>query len=395
MSRVDEFKSLLAPTTPHPLALEISKAKGSFIYDKKGGKYLDLVAGVSAVSVGHSHPKIRRAVNRQLKKHGHVMVYGEFIQDSVLEYAKAITELLEPQLSSIYLVNSGTEAIEGSLKLAKVVTGRTQIIAAHNAYHGNTYGSLSLMDYKERINPFRPLMPDVAHIRFNELEDLKYITTKTAAVILETIQGGAGFISPVNDYLKAVKKKCESVGALLILDEIQPGFGRTGKWFAYQHYECVPDILVVGKGMAGGFPVGAFISSKDYMQLLSTQPKLGHITTFGGHPVIAAAAQATLDIITSEGLLQKTGEKECLIREQLKHPLIKEIRGRGLMLALIFEKSEVADYLVLEGLKNEVILFWLLYEKKAVRLTPPLTISERELMLGCKKIIQLLDKFVN
>ncbi|MDA0843802.1 MAG: aminotransferase class III-fold pyridoxal phosphate-dependent enzyme, partial [Bacteroidetes bacterium] len=230
---------------------------------------------------------------------------------------------------------------------------------------------------------------------FNEVEDLKHITTRTAAVILETIQGGAGFISPVNDYLKAVKRKCESVGALLILDEIQPGFGRTGKWFAYQHYDCTPDILVVGKGMAGGFPVGAFISSKENMQLLSTQPKLGHITTFGGHPVIAAAAHATLDIIKSERLLQKALEKERLIREQLRHPLIKEIRGKGLMLALIFEKSEIADYLVLEGLKNELILFWLLYEKKAVRFTPPLTISEKELAIGCKKILQLLDKFVN
>ncbi len=395
MSRVDQFQSLLAPTTPHPLALDVAKAKGSFIYDKQGRKLLDLVAGVSAVSVGHSHPKIRRAVNRQLKKHSHVMVYGEFIQDSVLDYARALTELLEPQLSSVYLVNSGTEAIEGALKLAKAVTGRTQIIAAHTAYHGNTYGSLSLMDYKERVNPFRPLLPDVAHIRFNEVEDLKHITTRTAAVILETIQGGAGFISPINDYLKAVKRRCESVGALLILDEIQPGFGRTGKWFAYQHYECTPDILVVGKGMAGGFPVGAFISSKEHMQLLSTQPKLGHITTFGGHPVIAAASHATLDIIKSERLLQKALEKERLIREQLRHPLIKEIRGKGLMLALIFEKSEIADYLVLEGLKNELILFWLLYEKKAVRFTPPLTISEKELALGCKKILQLLDTFVN
>ena len=393
MSRLELFKSLLAPTTENPLGLEVKKARGSYIYDVYGKRYLDFVAGVSAVSVGHCNSKIRRAVGRQMRKHNHVMVYGEFIQEVVLNYAKKLTGALEPELSNIYLVNSGTEAIEGALKLAKVVTGKTQIIAAKHAYHGNTYGSLSLMDYKERINPFRPLLPGVSHIEFNNEEELDRITSDTAAVILETIQGGAGFIEPKNGYLKKVKARCEAEGALLILDEIQPGFGRTGALFAYRHYEVTPDILVIGKGMAGGLPVGAFISSKENMSLLGSKPRLGHITTFGGNPVIAAAALATLEEIISKEYQHKALEHEILIRKCLKHPFIEEIRGKGLMLALILKNSEIANYLVTEGLKEGIILFWLLYEKKAVRITPPLSISEKELKKGCTIILSLLDRY--
>ncbi len=314
MSRLEQFKSLLAPTTEHPLGLEIKKARGSYLYDVNGKRYLDLVAGVSAVSVGHANLRVRRAVNRQMRKHSHVMVYGEFIQEVVLEYAKKLTDALEPELSNVYLVNSGTEAVEGALKLAKAVTGRTQIIAAKQAYHGNTYGSLSLMDYKERINPFRPLLPGVGHITFNEDRELAHITSETAAVILETIQGGAGFIEPKNGYLKKVKARCKEVGALLILDEIQPGFGRTGALFAYRHYGITPDILVIGKGMAGGLPVGAFVSSKENMSLLGYKPRLGHITTFGGNPVIAAAALATLEEIEVKKYQSKAIQHEALIR---------------------------------------------------------------------------------
>lgn len=393
MSRLELFKSLLAPTTESPLGLEVKKARGSYIYDVDGKRYLDLVAGVSAISVGHGNSKIRRAVNQQMRKHNHVMVYGEFIQEVVVNYAKKLTDKLEPELSNIYLVNSGTEAIEGALKLAKVVTGKTQIIAAKQAYHGNTYGSLSLMDYKERINPFRPLLPGVSHIEFNNEEELDRITSHTAAVILETIQGGAGFIEPKDEYLKKVKARCKAVGALLILDEIQPGFGRTGALFAYRHYDITPDILVIGKGMAGGLPVGAFISSKENMSLLGSKPPLGHITTFGGNPVIAAAALATLEEIISKEYQSKALKFEILIRESLKHSLIVEIRGKGLMLALILKNSEIANYLVTEGLKEGIILFWLLYEKKAVRITPPLSISEKELKKGCTIILSLLDRY--
>ena len=393
MSRLELFKSLLAPTTENPLGLEVKKARGSYIYDVYGKRYLDFVAGVSAVSVGHCNSKIRKAVRRQMRKHNHVMVYGEFIQEVVLNYAKKLTGALEPELSNIYLVNSGTEAIEGAIKLAKVVTGKTQIIAAKQAYHGNTYGSLSLMDYKERINPFRPLLPGVSHIEFNNEEELDRITSDTAAVILETIQGGAGFIEPKNGYLKKVKARCEAEGALLILDEIQPGFGRTGALFAYRHYEVTPDILVIGKGMAGGLPVGAFISSKENMSLLGSKPRLGHITTFGGNPVIAAAALATLEEIISKEYQHKALEHEILIRKCLKHSLIEEIRGKGLMLALILKNSEIANHLVTEGLKEGIILFWLLYEKRAVRITPPLSISEKELKKGCRIILSVLDRY--
>ncbi len=393
MSKLDRFKKVLAPTTPHPLGLEISKAKGSYIYDTQKKAYLDFVAGVSAVSIGHSNKVIRKAVDQQLKRHSHVMVYGEFIQEAVLNYAEFLTAQLHPSLNSVYLVNSGTEAIEGALTLARAATKRTEIIAAKNNYHGNTMGSLSLMDYEERVAPFRPLIPDIKHIQFNRLEGLDAISSSTAAVIVETIQGGAGFIMPEAEYLSALKKRCQENGALLILDEIQPGFGRTGTLFAYEQFECIPDILVIGKGMAGGLPVGAFIADSALMNTLSHSPKLGHITTFGGHPVIAAAAHATLRFILGNELPSKSLAHEKTIRKFLKHHLIKEIRGRGLMLALILEDEKVANFLVLEALKRQLILFWLLYEKRAVRLTPPLTISKKEVEKGCQLILEILDDY--
>jgi len=393
MSKLDRFKKVLAPTTPHPLGLEVAKARGSYIYDIKKKAYLDFVAGVSAVSIGHSNKVIRKAVDQQLKRHSHVMVYGEFIQEAVLNYAEFLTSQLHSSLNSVYLVNSGTEAIEGALKLARAATKRTEIIAARYNYHGNTMGSLSLMDYEERVAPFRPLIPDIKHIQFNQLEDLDAISSSTAAVIVETIQGGAGFIMPEGEYLSTLKKRCQENGALLILDEIQPGFGRTGTLFAYEQFECIPDILVIGKGMAGGLPVGAFIADSALMDTLSHSPKLGHITTFGGHPVIAAAAHATLRFILENELPSKSLAHEKTIRKFLKHPLIKEIRGRGLMLALILEDEKVANFLVLEALKRQLILFWLLYEKRAVRLTPPLTISKKEIEKGCQLILEILDDY--
>lgn len=323
----------------------------------------------------------------------HVMVYGEYVQSPAVAYTKFLAELLPQNLEVTYLVNSGTEAIEGAIKLARRYTGRSQLIAAHKAYHGNTMGSLSLMGFESRKSAFRPLIPDVDFITFNALEDLERITEKTAAVVLETIQGGAGFILPENDYLSKVRKRCDEVGALLILDEIQPGFGRTGKLFAFEHFNCVPDILVIGKGMAAGLPVGAFISSKKIMDTLQDHPKLGHITTFGGNPVIAAASLATLQEITEKQLPEASLEKEKLFRSHLVHPLIKEIRGKGLMLALLFEDPEIADYLVLTAAKNRLILFWLLFEPKAVRISPPLTISPKEITKGCDQIISILNDF--
>ncbi len=387
----EDFFSYQAQTTPHPLAMEVSYARGSYIYDSSGKAHLDFVAGVSASILGHCHPKIIAAVEKQLNSYMHVMVYGEYIQQAAVSYTKLLASLLPPPLETTYLVNSGTEAIEGALKLARRVTGRSQILAAKSAYHGNTMGSLSLMDFEERKAPFRPLLPDIGFIAFNNKEDLNKITKKTAAVILETIQGGAGFVVPKDNYLKDVRARCTAMGALLILDEIQPGFGRTGKLFAFEHFNIVPDILVMGKGMAAGLPAGAFTASHKMMATLGENPMLGHITTFGGNPVIAAAALATLKEITAGSLMSQTTEKEALFRSLLKHPLIKEIRGKGLMLTLIMESSEIANDLVLSCAQNGLILFWLLFEKRAVRITPPLTISEEEIKEGCAVILKALN----
>ena len=389
----EDFLRYQAQTTPHPMALEISHAKGSYIYDIEGNANLDFVAGVSACSLGHCHPKVIKAVKNQLDKYMHVMVYGEFIQEPAVAYAKLLASLLPAPLETTYLVNSGTEAIEGALKLARRYTGRSEIISANKGYHGNTMGSLSIMGFEERKSAFRPLIPDISFIDFNAESDIEKITGKTAAVVLETIQGGAGFIETQNGYLTKVRRRCSEVGALLILDEIQPGFGRTGNLFAFEHYDCIPDILVMGKGMASGLPVGAFTASNEMMATLLDNPKLGHITTFGGNPVIASACLATLKEITESDLITASLAKEIVIRKLLKHKFIKEIRGKGLMLALIMESAEIADHLISAAAKKHLILFWLLFEKKAVRISPPLTISYDEIEKGCQIILEILNDF--
>ncbi|WP_116772008.1 aspartate aminotransferase family protein [Maribacter litoralis] len=386
-----DFLKYQAQTSPYPLGMEVSHAKGSYIYDTDGNQHLDFVAGVSACTLGHCHPQVIDAIKNQAEKYMHVMVYGEYAQSPATEYAKLLADQLPTSLEVTYLVNSGTEAIEGALKLARRYTGRSEIIAAKSAYHGNTMGSLSLMDFEERKSVFRPLLPDVYHIKFNNEDDLEKITTKTACVILETIQGGAGFILPKNGYLKKVKERCSEVGALFILDEIQPGFGRTGKLFAFEHYNCIPDILVIGKGMASGLPVGAFTASKDIMHTLSENPKMGHITTFGGNPVIAASSLATLNVLLNSSLIADTLKKEQLFKNLLKHTKIKEVRGKGLMLALIMDSPETANELVLRAKDKHLILFWLLFENRAVRISPPITISELEIKEGCAIILALLN----
>ena len=388
----DIFFAHQAQTTPKPIGLEVKKAQGSYIIDKDNKKYLDFVAGVSACTLGHSHPKVIRAVRRQMRKYLHVMVYGEFVQDEPVQLVKLLADQLPEKLSCIYLTNSGTEGIEGALKLAKRATGRQRIISANNAYHGNTQGAMSVMGYEERKRAYRPLIPGTSYIQFNDIGDLEQINEQTAAVILETIQGGAGFIVPTNDYMKAVRERCDKVGALLILDEIQPGMGRTGKLFAFEHYDMIPDIFVTGKGLGGGFPVGAFCASKELMNLLQDKPILGHITTFGGHPVIAAACHATLKTLLQSNLIDETLEKEQYVREQLQHRGIKEIRGKGLMLALILPTPELAQQLVKIALERGLLLFFLLFEKRAVRVTPPLTISKKELKKGCDIIVNILDE---
>ena len=385
------FEKYQAQTTSYPMGLEIVRAKGCYLYDQNNKRYLDLVAGVSACSLGHRHPKVVRAIKKQLSKYLHVMVYGEFVQKEPVLLTKLLADNLPKPLDTTYLTNSGTEAIEGALKLAKRVTGRAEIIAAKNAYHGNTMGAMSVMGYEERKRAYRPLIPGTTFIDFNEVDAINHITTKTAAIILETIQGGAGFIVPQHGYLKRIKERCEEVGALLILDEIQPGMGRTGKLFAFMDHNMVPDILVTGKGLGGGLPVGAFIAARHHMTQLKEAPALGHITTFGGNPVVAAACRATLSTILNSNLMAETLEKEHLFRELLVHNKIKEIRGKGLMLALIMDTPKCAQNLVKESLNSGILLFFLLFEPKAVRISPPLTISKKQIKYACKKILQLLD----
>jgi len=374
------------------MALEISNAKGSYIYDTKKNKYLDFVSGVSASNLGHRNKAISNAVKKQIDKYWHVMVYGEFIQKPTVDLCELLSKNLPKSLSNTYLTNSGTEAIEAAMKLAKRSTGRSKIIGAKNSYHGSTQGAMSIMGFEERKRAYRPLLPDIDFIEFNNEKDIEKIDFKTAAVILETIQGGAGFIMPTKNYLKKIKEKCKEVDALLILDEIQPGIGRTGKLFAFEHYDIIPDILVYGKGLGGGFPIGALSSSKERMEMFQENPILGHITTFGGHPVIASAALANLKETLNSGIMKKMKEKENLIRKLLNHELIDEIRGKGLMLALIMKNKIIANQLVTKSLESGLILFWLLFESKAVRITPPLTVSNKEIKLGCKTIIKTLDK---
>ena len=388
----EDFFKYQAQTTNNPISLEILKASGSYIYDTNNNKYLDFVAGVSASNLGHNNKKIKKAVLKQIDLYWHVMVYGEFIQKPTVKLCKLLSQNLPKLLSNTYLTNSGTEAIEAAMKLAKRVTGKSELIAAKNGYHGNTQGAMSIMGFEERKRAYRPLIPDIKFIEFNNIEDISIITNKTAGVIVETIQGGAGFILPEKNYLKKLKQKCDEVGALLILDEIQPGIGRTGKLFAFEHFDVIPDILVYGKGLGGGFPIGALTTRKKYMELFKQNPILGHITTFGGHPVIAAAAHSNLKETLSSNIMSKIEEKENLIRRILKHKLIIEIRGKGLMLALILKKPDLTKKLVEGCLDNGLILFYLLFEPKAVRITPPLTISENEIKKGCKIILSELDK---
>ena len=388
----NDFIQYQAQTSPYPLGMEVSHAVGSYIYDTSNNRYLDFVAGVSACSLGHKHPRVNQAIKDQLDLYSHVMVYGEYSQSPAVEYCKLMASLLPAPLDKTYLVNSGTEAIEGALKLARRVTGRSQLISCHNAYHGNTMGSLSVMGFEERKQVFRPLIPDVEFITFNNEADLEKITTKTAGILLETIQGGAGFIQPENDFMKKVRQRCDEVGAMMILDEIQPGFGRTGTLFGFQNYDVVPDIVVMGKGMGGGMPVGAFTASSTMMDLLSHNPKLGHITTFGGHPVIAAACLATLKEISETSLMADAIAKEKLFRTLLVHPLIEEVRGKGLMLAAMTKNATITNEVILKCQVKGLILFWLLFENCAIRITPPLTISEEEIREGCAILLDVMDE---
>lgn len=388
----EDFFKYQAQTTQFASAFEVDRAEGSYIYGKDGGRYLDFVAGVSANTLGHSHPKIIDAIKSQAERYLHTMVYGEYAMEKPVALCRLLAESTPAPLEVTYLVNSGAEAIDGALKLAKRFTGREEIIAYKDAYHGNTQGALSVAGNEVHKREFRPLLPMVNFIEFNKLSDLQYITEKTACVIVETIQGAAGFILPEENYFRKLKQRCEEVGALLILDEIQPGFGRTGRLFAFEHYGIVPDILVMGKGMGGGVPVGAFMSSAEIMQSLSHSPKLGHITTFGGNPLIAAASLATLTEVLESGLMDEVGRKEALFREMLLHPKIKKINGRGLMLAVDLGSPEFTLNVAQRCMQKGLIVFWQLYRNEFMRISPPLTISEDEIREGCRIILEVLDE---
>ena len=388
-----DFFKYQAQTTPQPLAIEISHANGSYIYDTNGKKYLDFVAGVSANSLGHNPKEVTNAIKNQLDKHSHVMVYGEFIQQPQVALCKILVKNSPQNLNAVYLTNSGTEAIEGALKLAKRATGRFEIVAAKNAYHGNTQGAMSVSGAEQQNRAFRPLIPGIQFMTFNKVHELQKITTKTAAVILETIQGGAGFIEPLHNYLQEVRKRCDEVGALLILDEIQSGIGRTGTLWGFENYNAAPDIIVAGKGLGGGMPIGAFIAAAETMKLLSHNPTLGHITTFGGHPVIAAAGLATVQKITNSNLMSESLRKEKLFRKLLRHDGVLEIRGKGLMLAVLVKSDDMASKIILKCIEKGLLLFWLLFEKKAIRITPPLTITDNEIIKGCTILLEAINEY--
>ena len=387
-----EFFKYQAQTTPYAAGFEVEKAEGSYIYGKDGRAYLDFVAGVSANTLGHSHPKVVNAIKEQADKYLHVMVYGEYAQEKPVELCKLLAEATPEPLEVTYLVNSGAEAIDGALKLAKRYTGREEIISMKNSYHGNTHGALSVSGNEFHKREFRPLLPMISFIEFNNEEEFSKITEKTACVIAESIQGAAGFLTPSQNYFKNLKKRCEEVGALLILDEIQPGFGRTGKLFSFEHYDMVPDILVMGKGMGGGVPVGAFMSSAEIMKSLQHSPKLGHITTFGGNPLIAAASYATLKEVLDSGLMNEVEEKEKLFRELLVHPKIKKVNGRGLMLAVELESPEYTLDVAKRCMEKGLIVFWQLYRNEFMRISPPLTISKEEIKKGCEIILEALNE---
>lgn len=393
MKNREVFRKHQAQTFPNPSAIEITSAKGNYLIDSNGFKYLDFVAGVSVNTLGHCNKYINESVKKQIDNYSHVMVYGEFVQQPQTKLAKLLSENLPKSLSCSYFVNSGTEAIEGALKLAKRYTGKSKIISFEKSYHGSTAGSLSIMGYENQKSNYRPLIPNCVSINFNSTEMLDEIDSQTAAVVVEPYQAASGFVKADKSFLKKIREKCIEHGSLLIYDEIQSCYGRTGKLFALEHYNIIPDILCIAKGMGSGYPIGAFISSYEIMHKLTYNPTLGHITTFGGNPISCTASFETLKFILKNDLSAKSLEKENIFRTILQHELIKEIRGKGLMLAVEFNNSELASYVVTESLKRGLILFYFLLTKTAIRISPPLTISNSEIEKGCNIIIELLNSY--
>ena len=389
------FLQYVGQTSGFPLQLEIERAKGLYMFDTTGKSYVDLISGVSVSNVGHLHPRVVKAVQEQAEKYMHLMVYGEYIQSPQVKFAKKLSDLLPEKLSATYFVNSGSEAIEGALKLAKRYTGRSEIIAFNNAYHGSTHGALSVMGNEEFKNSFRPLLPNVRFLNFNNEHELENITEKTACVLVEPVQGEAGIRLPENDYLKKLRKKCSEVGALLIFDEIQTGFGRTGKLFAFQEFDVVPDIMTIAKGMGGGMPIGAFVSSNEIMSCLKTNPILGHITTFGGHPVSCAAAIASLDVLIDEEIIEGVPGKGDLFRKNLNHPEIREIRGIGLFMAVELKDFDQVKKVIDIAIGKGLVTDWFLFHDSAFRIAPPLIITDDQIIEACNILNESINESIN
>ncbi|MDJ1504098.1 aspartate aminotransferase family protein [Xanthocytophaga agilis] len=385
------FLDHVAQTSEFPLLLEIEKAEGIYMYSPEGKQYIDLISGIGVSNVGHRHPKVIAAIHAQLEKHMHLMVYGEFVQSSQVLLADALVKTLPEPLKSAYFTNSGAEAIEGAMKLAKRYTGRHEIVSCFNSYHGSTQGALSLSSAESFKQAYRPLLPGIDHIQYNTLSDLTKITHKTAAVIIETIQGEAGIRIAEDTYFKSLRQRCNETGTLLILDEIQTGFGRTGTFWGFEQYNVVPDIVVCAKGMGGGMPIGAFISSKEIMFALANNPILGHLTTFGGHPVSCAAALATLQVIEQDNLLESIAKKEQLFKQLLIHHKIRSIRSKGLMIAVEFESFEVLKPIIDKAIQNGVITDWFLHCDNSMRIAPPLTITEEQIEQACMIILDCIE----
>ena len=379
-----------AQTSSFPRLLEIERAEGMFLYDAAGKKYMDLVSGFAVSNTGHRHPEVVKAIKDQVDKYLHLTVYGEYIQSPQVKFAEKLVSVLPTSLNSVYFVNSGAEATEGAMKLAKRFTGRSKIIACNNSYHGSTQGALSVMGNEYYKQAYRPLLPGINFIEFNNPDHLDQINSETAAVILETIQGEAGIRVPDLKYMQNLRKRCSQTGALLILDEIQTGFGRTGAMFGFEHFKLVPDILLLAKGMGGGMPIGAFISSQNIMSVLKENPILGHITTFGGHPVSCAAGLANLEVIIKENLFKDVPAKELLFRECLQHQEIREIRGKGLMLSVQLESFEQVENVCKRCMENGIIIDWFLHCDTAMRIAPPLIISEKEIRKACEVIVEAI-----
>jgi acetylornithine/succinyldiaminopimelate/putrescine aminotransferase len=381
----------VAQTSPNPLAIEVAKAEGIYIYDPAGKAYMDLIGGISVCNTGHRHPRVVEAIRDQAERYLHVLVYGELIQSPQVRYASLLAEHLPASLNSIYFTNSGAEATEGAMKLAKRLTGRTEIVAFDRSYHGSTQGALSVMGDEYWRNAYRPLLPGVWHMKYDEMESLERITPGTACVIAETVQAERGVYVPSAEWMKALRRRCDETGALLILDEIQAGFGRTGNLWGFEQFGIVPDILLLGKALGGGMPLGAFVADRERMWALTGSPVLGHITTFGGHPVSCAAGLAGLQVLLEEGWVREVGRKEALFRELLVHPAIKEVRSCGLLVAVEFESYDMNKGIIDRCIEKGLLTDWFLFSPQSMRIAPPLVITEEEIREACAIILSCIQ----